>query len=745
MADLYTGGATVAGTIAYFNSFKEILVADGDSASPVSIELTDSGTIDLTVHLDNRSITLQAFTGDDHITTTVGDDLIFGNDGNDTILAFEGHDTLVGGAGDDSLIGGLGDDVFLITDDLIGQDTFLGGGGTDEVRLDSGNPIALQSLVVGSGAAIETLNLNGVVLSGTEGDDLFDLSGIGGYAGGNAIDLGLGADTFRGTQGADQISGAGGNDSLSGNNGDDWISGGDGDDTLNGGTGNDSFVLGSAAPGLDSFVGGTGDDRVLFDQPLTALPRLILNPTASVEIIEAAEPTLYSGDGNDFWDLSGVTSYAAPLSINLGLGADSLFGALAADQILGGDGNDSLSGNGGDDVLQGGNDNDTLLGGVGDDSLKGDTGNDSLTGGDGADTMVGGAGDDIFTVGTGDRVTETATGGSDSILLQGVTSYHLAAQVEDLVASGPAAVTLWGNDQDNTITSGSGDDRIDGMAGADIMAGGAGDDTYVVDSLADQVIEGSTTGRDTVRTDLATYTLAQRVETLVGTSATGQALSGNVLSNTVIGGAGADTLSGGGGDDLLRGGAGNDLYIISSADDRVSESTTGGTDSVTTSIQTYVLGSNLENLTGTRGSGQSLLGNGLANRIEAGAADDEVNGKTGRDHLTGGAGADSFVFNSALGADNLDRIADFAAEDRIVLENSGPGRFNGLALGSLAATAFKDIGPSGGPIDADDRVLYNAATGALFFDADGAGGLARVQFATLSDAPTLTAADIFVI
>ena len=47
--------------------------------------------------------------------------------------------------------------------------------------------------------------------------------------------------------------------------------------------------------------------------------------------------------------------------------------------------------------------------------------------------------------------------------------------------------------------------------------------------------------------------------------------------------------------------------------------------------------------------------------------------------------------------------------------------------------------------DADDRILYDIASGALFFDADGAGGAAAVQFAVLSGAPALTAGDFVVI
>ena len=57
---------------------------------------------------------------------------------------------------------------------------------------------------------------------------------------------------------------------------------------------------------------------------------------------------------------------------------------------------------------------------------------------------------------------------------------------------------------------------------------------------------------------------------------------------------------------------------------------------------------------------------------------------------------------------------------------------------------FKNL-TTGGAVDATDRILYNDTTGAIFYDADGSGATAAIQFATLTGSPTITNADFFVV
>ena len=79
---------------------------------------------------------------------------------------------------------------------------------------------------------------------------------------------------------------------------------------------------------------------------------------------------------------------------------------------------------------------------------------------------------------------------------------------------------------------------LNGGVGADVMIGGAGNDTYYVDNVGDQVIEEPKGAVDTVITTLTSYTLGASVENLTYSSQTpsrfGFTGSGNELANVII-------------------------------------------------------------------------------------------------------------------------------------------------------------------------------------------------------------------
>ncbi|MBY0565787.1 MAG: hypothetical protein K2P70_00625 [Hyphomonadaceae bacterium] len=127
------------------------------------------------------------------------------------------------------------------------------------------------------------------------------------------------------------------------------------------------------------------------------------------------------------------------------------------------------------------------------------------------------------------------------------------------------------------------------------------------------------------------------------------------------------------------------------------------------------------------GGNDTLTGGGGVDNLDGSNGNDTVNGGLGADTLYGGAGADAFVFSTTLGGGNVDSIVGFSVVDDII--HLDVSVFTGIGLGVLAANAFV-IGAAA--LDADDRIIYNAATGALFYDADGDGAGAAVQFATLA-------------
>jgi Ca2+-binding RTX toxin-like protein len=127
------------------------------------------------------------------------------------------------------------------------------------------------------------------------------------------------------------------------------------------------------------------------------------------------------------------------------------------------------------------------------------------------------------------------------------------------------------------------------------------------------------------------------------------------------------------------------------------------------------------------------------------AGNDILNGGAGNDTLSGGLGNDIFAFANAMSTtDNIDTITDFVAvDDTIQLSQA---IFTALtATGTLSAANFV-ASASGAAVDSNDYVLYNTTTGALYYDADGSGSGAAVEFAVLSTSshPTITNADFIV-
>ncbi|MBA3526405.1 MAG: calcium-binding protein [Sphingomonas sp.] len=478
-----------------------------------------------------------------------------------------------------------------------------------------------------------------------------------------------------------------------------------------------------------------------------------------------------------------ATSYATNPSyfviIDVATGANSVVGAIGAGRNHGGDillfegtaGDDGMTGGSGDDVINGYNGNDYLIGAGGNDTINGGNGNDKLDGGEGDDTLNGGGGYDgvVYTAATAgitvDLSLRTAqnTGGAGTDTLSNIEDVS-GSEFADTITGSRFNNSLSGRGGDDTLIGGEGADRLRGGTGADTMTGGAGKDIYDVDDIGDVVVELADEGTADLVVSSITYTLTENVErlTLTGSSAidgTGNAsanvIVGNSGANTLTGGDGNDTLNGGAGADTMVGGLGNDTYFVDDIGDIVTEAVGEGNDLVKSSLN-YTLGDNVDRLvltgTATLGVGNALnngiTGNDVANelyglggrdKLSGGDGNDFLYGGVGNDRLTGGAGGDGFVFDSAPHSKtNVDQIFDFSGpEDTIYLDRAV---FSAIGPGELAVGAFHS---GTAAVDADDRIIYDSATGNIFYDADGNGAGASVLFAQVTAGTALTNADFF--
>jgi microcystin-dependent protein len=366
-------------------------------------------------------------------------------------------------------------------------------------------------------------------------------------------------------------------------------------------------------------------------------------------------------------------------------------------------------------------------------------------------TMYGGDGRVTFalpdlrgrqTIGTGDGHVTGEVAGSNQIILtlDDIPDInHSGTGNSDTLYGGNGDDTLNGLGGADTITSHGGDDFLTGGAGVDAMNGGLGNDIYNVDNAGDIINELAGQGSDSVRSSI-TLTLAANVERLylVGTAPAGY---GNSLSNFIYGNAGLNFIDGKQGADRMWGYDGNDTYWVDSAGDQIFEvnaTAAGGVDRVFSTVN-FVLPDNVERLLLSGAGNINGTGNALGNAISGNGGNNWIDGKDGTDTASGGLGADNFLFTSAPGAANADYIYDFtSADDTMRLDDAV---FTGLATGYLAAAAFH-AGTSAA--DVSDRIIYDSATGMIYFDTDGAGGAAQMLFAKVAPGVVITNADFYV-
>jgi Ca2+-binding RTX toxin-like protein len=452
------------------------------------------------------------------------------------------------------------------------------------------------------------------------------------------------------------------------------------------------------------------------------------------------------GPATDADTLVGMTGHD---TLRGGIGSDLLFGGEGEDKLFGGAGSDEMLDEAGNDLLYGGAGHDTLdvgdgqdraYGGAGQDQFLDGLGNDRYFGGAGHDTIAsalgrtwvyGGAGNDrlIAHAGFGKTLLD---GGKGLDLLElhltdrtlGVTiNLGLAGQmhkiagglsfkgIERLEFMGTqGADTVTGGKYDDVLMGDGGNDRLNGGAGNDFLWGGSGSNRLLggagKDSLscgpdAEGLLDGGA-GFDQLQLNQSN-TNAALVLDLSKPGKLQKLPSGvlvvNIEQGIITTGSGDDRLTGGRYGDVFYGGLGDDLLI------------------------------------GGRGN-DTLSGDAGNDTLQGGAGDDEFWGFQGNDRLTGGAGADVFRFENVIGPENAPTISDFQhGIDQIQL---GQGVVNTLNLGAVPAAAFV-LGTAAQ--DASDRLIYDRATGRLWYDADGIEGATSVLIAQFTAGAQITASD----
>jgi Ca2+-binding RTX toxin-like protein len=354
--------------------------------------------------------------------------------------------------------------------------------------------------------------------------------------------------------------------------------------------------------------------------------------------------SLFGGNGDDTFDTGAAYDGTQAVTLIGGAGADSLLGRNQADSIVGGAGNDVINGRGGADNLYGGDDNDTFLFSAAGElafaaTVAGDAGTDTISFStdafvaDGDFTNVDSVEALLFANGVGSTVdinTEARLGGIVSLYGgTGNDNFFTGAAYDGTQAvtliGGAGNDDLRGRDQADSIVGDDGDDRIAGEGGADRLDGGADNDTFTFRSAA-------------ALNAAATITGGSGIDTIsivdIGSAVVDSDLDKVDLVETLVFNAGGncsavlDTEAQLGGIVSVFGGVGNDTFTAGTAYD--------GT-SVT--------------LVGNDGADQ-LTGANAADRIYGDDGADILQGfgtvatNTNNDTLTGGAGADVFVFGT---------------------------------------------------------------------------------------------------
>jgi Ca2+-binding RTX toxin-like protein len=448
----------------------------------------------LLADLDSTDATLaggDTIAGDlagDRVLGQGGIDTVHGDDGDDYVEGNGGADQLYGDAGQDDLIGGTSTtyDGTGSGSHPDGADVIRGGNGSGGVSVNDHDVIAGDNATVtrraGTGGwATEdpqpSRGITGLVLRDITLHDVatVDAAAPAGTSAG---------DTLTGENGLDVIYGQGGADTAHGGAGDDYLEGNEGQDTLHGDGDNDDVV------------GGTG---LINDDVLVQPDGTIGTPGR----LDSGELQMTGGEGFDV--LAGDNGIIRRKRVN-GVWVTTPNGDIQHEQIYLVDvdsadsdsvsGGDVIRGNADADSIYGQGGADTIHAGTGHDYAEGNAGVDAMHGEDGDDDLVGGTGlinGDVLVKPNGTIGTPGRQDAGESVMLGG-NGYDVMAGDNAVLRKSMTDTGAW---QPNSFNAGLARERVylvdinapasAGVAGGDVMDGGAADDVMYGQAGDDQV------------------------------------------------------------------------------------------------------------------------------------------------------------------------------------------------------------------------------------------------------------------
>lgn len=501
---------------------------------------------------------------------------------------------------------------------------------------------------------------------------------------------------INGTSGDDVLTGTTANDTVNGLDGNDTLRGGGGQDTLNGGAGDDLLLQDFSED--STLDGGDGRDTARFVGGILT-ESLVVDLSKGIATWTNVEQIPFFGPG-----LRQHTDTLKSIeTVEGSANADTLIGGALDDILIGGLGKDTLTGGGGADtfVFRATYEirSDGLLTGNVDsrasaiDSITDfQTGADrlDLTGLQGLSAVAlvrSGSGTLVF----GQSTIGQVTTGADLQTVIGVNGIIQGADV--FVNSVNPSVQMVGDDRNDTLIGGSGNDQLFGLGGSDTLNGGAGDDQLFGDAGADVLIGGPGADRFAYR----------------GVSDSNARDGYDIITDFVSGTDRLDFsyLTGVQSVALVRSGDGT-IVFASTPTGQVEVGLTGVVQSgdlinPTGSAASFgydVVGSGLnELLIGSPGDDR-IFGLGGSDTINGGAGNDLLYGDAGADLLTGGPGADVFAYRGAADSplSGFDRITDFqTGVDKIdlrAIHTSAADKY-GIAYQNGDALLFLDQGGDG--------------------------------------------------